>query len=277
MKILQDEYGNLSPVKATFFGGIAFSVLIALLIMSPFVVVNAGHRGVIVNLGSVSDRILPEGFHLVSPLADVEEIEVRTQKLEVVAFAASKDLQEVETKVAINFELNPNKINLLFKEIGQDYIERILAPAIQESTKSATAQYTAEELVVKRDELKNKLMNLLASRVGKYYIKISDVNIVNFGFSDEYTRAIEAKQTAKQNALRAEADLQKVRAEAEQRVAQAQAEAEAIRLQSNAANSENYVRLKALEVQNEAIKKWNGQLPQQFIPDSTLPFLNLGK
>ena len=103
MKFLRDEYGDVSIGKVTLLGGFAFACLIALLLMSPFAVVNAGHRGVIVNLGSVSDRILPEGFHFVSPLADVEEIEVRTQKLELIAFAASKDLQEVETKVSINF------------------------------------------------------------------------------------------------------------------------------------------------------------------------------
>lgn len=277
MSLFKDQYGELKPTPITFNIIFGFVLLVLIITMSPFSIVGAGHRGVIINFGKVSDTVLGEGFHLVSPFADIEEIEVRTQRYDSDADSASKDLQTVSTKLAVNYELIPNKVNALYQELSDEHEKRVIAPAIQEATKSATAQFTAEELIVKREEVKTKIIAGLKSRLDKYYINVVDVNIVNFGFSEDFNRAIEAKQTAKQDALRAEANLQKVKAEAEQRVAQAQAEAEAIRLQSSAASSQNYVQLKALEVQEKAISKWNGQLPTHFVPDSSIPFLNLQK
>lgn len=259
------------------FGGIAVLGFVLLVALSPFAIVGAGQRGVIIEFGKTSDRVLPEGFHFVNPLADVKTVNVRNVRFDATAAAASKDLQTVTSIIALNYELVPEKVNKLYQEIGMDYEKRVVAPAIQEATKAATAKYTAEELIIKREEVKETITQSLQGRLENYYITVVDVSIVNFEFSAGFNQAIEAKQTAKQEALKAEAELQKVKAEAEQRLAQAQAEAEAIRLQSNAASNNNYVQLKALEVQELAIKKWNGELPQQFIPDATLPFLNLAK
>ena len=187
------------------------------------------------------------------------------------AEAASKDLQNVAAVIALNYNLMPDKVNVLWKEIGSQYKERIIDPAIQEAVKAVTAKYTAEELVTKRSEVRDLIKTTLRERLVKEYVLVSEVSIVNFDFSQSFNQAIESKVTAEQNALAAKNKLEQVKFEKDQRIAQAQGEAEAIRIQAQAITQqggENYVNLKAVE-------KWDGKLPTQMIPNATLPFLNL--
>ena len=252
--------------------------LIILLILNPFVLIRAGERGIVLNWGAVSSNVLQEGIHWLMPIKnDVQKIDVRIQKEEVEVGAASRDLQNVNTKVALNYHLAEDKVNYLWQKIGKDYKSRIIDPAIQEAIKATTAKYTAEELITKREEVKENAKQSLKDRLFNEFVLVDELSIVNFDFSVEFNRAIEAKQTAVQDALKAENDLRRIKVEAEQRVAQAKAEAEAIKLQSDAANNEKYIALKALEVQLEAVRKWNGTLPTQMIPNSAVPFLNLSR
>ncbi len=252
-------------------------VLIGVPLLSPLTIVQAGHRGVVTQFGAVSGRVLDEGLHWVTPIVDsVTKINVQVTKEETDSSAASKDLQSVSARVAVNYHLDATKVHLLYQEVGTDFGPKIVSPATQEAVKAVTAQFTAEELITRREDVKTKMKDALRDALARRYIVLDDVLITNFDFSPEFNRAIEAKQTAQQEALRAKNELERIKTEAESRVAQAQAEAQAIRLQSDAANNENYVQLKALEVQLEAVKKWNGQLPTQMVPGSALPFLNLG-
>lgn len=248
-----------------------FVLLLILIAISPFTIIDAGHRGVVKNWGAVSEEILGEGIHWVTPIKqDVVEFDVRTQKEQVEAGAASKDLQTVNATVALNYHLEGGKVNRLLQETD-DYKTTIIAPAIQESVKAAAAKYTAEELVTKRALVKEDARVLLVERLAPKHIVLDDLSIVNFSFSKSFDEAIEAKVTAEQQALAAKNKLEQVKFEAEQRVAQARAEAEAIRIQAQAITQqggEDYVQLKAIE-------KWNGVLPGQMIPGSTVPFLNL--
>lgn len=253
---------------------IVILIFVLFLMLNPFVIIKAGERGIILNFGAVSNDILGEGFHLRTPIVQsIKKIDVKVQKEEVDASAASKDLQSVHSKIALNFHLNPDKVNILWKEIGSDYKERIISPVIQEAVKSITAKYTAEELVTKREVVKDEIKNMLKVRLFERYISVDDFSIVNFEFSSGFSKAIEAKQTAVQEALKAENDLRTIKIEAEQRVAQAQAEAQAIKIQAEAVTQQggkDYVQLKAIE-------KWDGKLPAQMIPGATVPFLNLTK
>lgn len=253
--------------------GIATAVvLIALVALSPLTTIQAGHRGVVLNWGAVSGKVLNEGLHFRIPVVQkIVKFNVQTVKMEVQASAYSKDIQTVEAIMALNYHVNPEGVNTLYQTIGKDYESRIISPAVQESVKAATAKYTAQELVEKRAAVKDEIKASLISRLSIENITVDEVSIVNFDFSDEYETAVEGKQKAQQDALKAENDLKRVKFEAEQRVAQATAEAEAIRIQAQAITQQggaNYVQLKAVE-------KWDGQLPTQFVPGSSVPFLQL--
>ncbi len=254
------------PVKVAIAIGIA---LIAMWVLNPFVIVGPGERGVVVRFGAVQDTLLGEGIHTRMPFADkVMIVDVKTQKVEVNALSYSKDLQGVDTVIALNFHVEPTQVHRLLKEIGEDYGSRIISPAIQESLKAATAKFTAAELVSERPRVKDEIKLLLVERLAPRYIAVDDFSIVNFNFADSYEKAVEEKQVAQQQALKAENDLRRIKVEAEQRVAQANAEAEAIRIQTEALQQNtNLIFL-------EAVKKWNGVLPQYML-GGAVPLLNM--
>jgi regulator of protease activity HflC (stomatin/prohibitin superfamily) len=240
---------------------IAALILIALW---PFVIVDAGERAVVTQLGAYS-RTLGPGIHFVTPFMEqATRFEVRTQKEQAEASAASKDLQTVNASVAVNYNIDPEKVSDLYVKIGTDYKARVIDPAIQEVAKAVTAKYTAEELLTKRADVTDEMHTLLATRLASSDIEVSAVSIVNFNFSPTFNAAIEAKVTAEQNALAEKNNL-----------AAAQFQAQAIRVKSEAANNEKYIQLQQLEVEKAAIEKWNGTLPVQMVPNATLPFIKL--
>lgn len=246
--------------------GVVFVVILIVLVVWPFTIIDADERGVVTRLGAYS-RTLNPGIHVVVPLMEqVTKFEVRTQKEQTDASAASKDLQTVNATVAVNYNINPDRVEELYIKIGTDYKSRVIDPAIQEVAKAVTAKYTAEELLTKRANVTDEMHDLLATRLGSSDIQVSAVSIVNFNFSPSFNAAIEAKVIAEQNALAEKNNL-----------AAAQYQAQAIRVKSEAANNEKYIQLQQLEVERAAIEKWNGVLPTQMIPNATLPFLNLTK
>jgi regulator of protease activity HflC (stomatin/prohibitin superfamily) len=259
----------MNPARIIKIVAIVIVALVAVTSLSPFVIVGPGERGVVLRLGAVEDRIMEEGFYFRIPLVEnVVKVDVKTQKVEVDAPSYSKDLQNVDTRIALNFHIDPKHVNKLWQEIGRDYESRIISPAIQESVKAATAQFTAAELIAERPKVKDEIKRVLVERLGSRYITVDEFSIVNFGFSDNFEKAIEEKQVAQQNALKAENDLRRIEVEAEQRIAQAKAEAEAIKIQTEALQqNQNLIRL-------EAVKKWNGVLPQM-MTGNAVPFLDV--
>jgi prohibitin 2 len=248
-----------------------FFLLLIILIFSPFAMVDAGHRGVVVQFGEVQDHILSEGFHFISPLENVEEYDVRTQKVETDADAASGDLQSVNTTIAVNFHVNPDLVKSLFQETQGDYQVTLINPAIQEAVKEATAQFTADQLITKRQEVKEAMRSALTSREAMKFFVVEDVSIVNFSFSASFNQAIEKKVQAEQDALAAKNKLEQVKYEAEQKVVAAEAEAESIRIQAQAVTSQggaDYVKL-------QWIAQWNGVMPSYVMGDA-MPLINIG-
>ena len=240
--------------KIIIFGVLALLVLIV--VFSSFTVVGAGNTGVVVTMGAVSDKVLSEGLHFKAPIIQqVVQINNRTQKIETEGSASSKDLQVITYLVAVNYRVDHKSSASLFKNIGNNYENVIITPAIQESIKAVTAQYTAEELITRRQEVSTQIKDALSEKIGEYGIAVEIFNIINFDFSEEFNAAVEAKQTAQQNALKAEQDLARIEIEAEQQVTQAEAEAKSIKLIQEALTaSPDYV---------EYIKwnKWDGKLP----------------
>ncbi len=257
--------------------GIVVGIIILIVIISalPFTIVSTGERAIVLRFGGVV-RVLGEGIHYKTPFVEsIETIDIRVQKEQVEATAASKDLQSVTATVALNYGLQAESVGLLFSHIGREYKTRIIDPAIQEAVKAATAKYTAEELVTKRDSVRNDIRNALVDRLVKDYIVVDDVSIVDFEFSPGFRQAIEAKVTAEQNALQAKNKLAQIEFEAQQKIATAEAEAKSIRLQSDAANNDKYIALKRLDVQLEFAKRWNGVLPVNLYGSAPIPFLDV--
>lgn len=236
-------------------------ILFVVLFFRPFKIVSPGNRGVVICFGAVQSGVLGEGLHFRIPIyQEIKEIDVRVQKEETNAAAASKDLQQVTSKVAVNFNVVPELAADLFQNIGLDYKSRIIDPAIQESIKAVTAKYTAEEVITKRQDVSVEIKEMLAIKL-KPYFKVDNFNIIDFDFSKEFNAAIESKQTAQQLALKAQQDLVRIKIEAEQKVTQAQAEAKALEAQKTQITTE-LVELRKVEAQLKAIEKWNGILPQ---------------
>jgi regulator of protease activity HflC (stomatin/prohibitin superfamily) len=249
---------------------IALSFLASVLVFSSFTLVPAGARGVLLSFGATQERILGEGLNFKIPFVQrVVKIDVKTQKNEVDAGAASKDLQNVTARLALNYHIQPESVGKLYQSIGLDYQARIIDPAIQEAIKSVTSKFTAEELITRRQEVKDQAKIVLVERLSKQFIVVDDLSIVNFSFSNSFDQAIEAKVTAEQNALAARNKLEQVKFEAQQKIETAKADAESIRIQAQAlAQNQELVKLKAVE-------KWNGVLPTTMLPGSTVPFLDL--
>jgi regulator of protease activity HflC (stomatin/prohibitin superfamily) len=265
MKTMQRVRYNLALYIV---GGIVF--IIAALILKPFAIVGAGERGVMMRFGKVQDAILDEGIHPILPLVtSIKTLSVRVQKTDIKADAASKDLQSITTDLAVNWNVDPAKVNQVFQQVGDEeqIVTSILSPAISEVLKAATSKKTAEEIITKRTELKTEIDNSLKKRLQPYGVIVRDVSLINFGFSPEFSKAIEAKQIAEQEAKQAEFAVQKATQDAQAQINRAKGQAEAQRLQRQTLTSEI--------LQQQAIEKWNGQFPTVMGGGGTLPLINI--
>lgn len=235
-------------------------VLLSVLILSScFAVVPAGHTGVILTLGRVSDRVLQEGFHVKAPFVqEVVKIDNRITKLEVATEAFSKDLQTVSTTLAINYRVDTAKSYSIYKNIGTAYQEVLVTPAVNEVLKAITANYTAEESVTNRAIISEGLVKGLNEKLNTDGLYVTDVNILNFDFSEAFINAIEEKQVAQQQLLKAETEKQTA-------ITNAEAEAETIRIKAQAEAEANRIVSESLTqevIENKKIEKWDGKLPQ---------------
>lgn len=234
--------------------GVVIALAVVIVVANCFATVGPGHSGVIVTFGKVSDTVLSEGLHFKIPFVQqIVQIDNRVQKAEVACSSASKDLQMVSSTIAINYKVINAYSAKMYKNVGVDYESIIVSPAIQECVKAVTAKFTAEELITNRQNVGDQMNTLLKEKISPYGLEIQVFNIISFDFTAEYNAAIEAKQTAQQNALKAQQDLQRIKVEAEQTVAQAQAEAEAYKLKAQQITPEIILMT--------YIEKWDGKLP----------------
>lgn len=243
--------------------GIILGIIVLLIIASSLPVfgvwttVSAGHVGVVTRLGAVN-RVQNPGLVLKIPFIEaVYKMETRTQLEQVDAQSASKDLQQVQATIALNFHLRGENAVDVYQNIGIEYKERIIGPAMQEAFKAATAQFTASDLIGKREAVKNLTFNELKKRLEKYNIVVDDFNTVNFKFSDEFDVAIEQKTVAQQNKEKAQIEAETALIKAQGQVNAQQA------LQEAGTLSPAYLQFHAQE-------KWDGVLPP-----NAVPFFNL--
>lgn len=250
-------------------------VLVLLLLFPAVGEIPAGYRGVVLRFGGVTGRVLNEGIYFVTPLADnIELMNVQTRAYTVSARSASKDLQDVETEVTLNYAVERDQAAIVYQNLRQEYIERIVFPAIHESVKAVTANFEAENLITERPVVKEKIENSLKERIEEYGIQLQAVSITDFTFSAEFTSAIEDKVIASQRALKAERDLDRIKIEAVQQIESAKAEAEALRLQRENISAD-LIELRRIEVQRKALDKWDGVLPTTITGNVPLPFIGV--
>jgi prohibitin 2 len=270
-------------------------IIISIIAISSVRTVDAGNRGVLVQFGNVvTSHSLEEGLHFVVPFRDnVVQLEVRTQKIVESAPSASKDLQDVSTQVALNYHLNPDKAQVVYQQLGPDYANRIIIPAIQESVKQVTARFNAEELITRRETVKNQIEEQITVRLAAYNIIVDGISITEFQFSELFKSAIEAKVAAQQRALQAQNDLRRIQIEAQQNEAQAIGEQKA-----NIARAEGIKQSNILQAEGEAqaitiideqlrdnptylewlkATKWNGKLPLVTggVGQESMPFIQI--
>lgn len=230
-------------------------IIIVITLFGTFGTIGAGNVGIETRLGAVVGTKEPGLYFKLPFIEHVISMDVQTQKEAVTAVeAASQDLQTVTTDVAINYHLEGGKAAAIYQNIGTDYAARVIDPAIQESVKANTAKYTAEQLITQREAVRQGIIDLLTQKMQQFGIMVDAINITNFTFSPDFTKAIEAKVTAVQNAEAAKNKLAQVQYEAQQTVAKAQGDAEAIKISAQAINSQggaDYVEL-------QRIKAWDG-------------------
>ncbi|HEY1085371.1 MAG TPA: prohibitin family protein [Candidatus Saccharimonadales bacterium] len=227
---------------------LTISVIIGLfLLITAFTSVRAigtGQVGVVTQYGKVTGRELNEGLSLILPwgLNNVTVYDIKVQKESVTSSAASGDLQDVTSEIVLNYQLERGSVSKIHQTIGATYVDKVVTPAINEIFKAASARYTAAQLITERSKLKAEALSTLANRLKPYGIKVSELSIVDFKFSENFSKAIEEKQVAQQNAERAKFNLDAAKTDA----------------QAQKAQSETLTRE---YLQKQAIEKWDGKMP----------------
>ena len=231
--------------------------------------VGPGERGIKIRLGQVQPESYGEGLHFIFPfIQKFKTMDVKTQKNSLTTAVYTKDIQQARITYVINFNVQPDKVNKLFQEVGMDYIGKILTPVVEGTIKDIIGKWNAQDLIANREKATDDILFKLQNQLSEKYINVSDFQMTEINYSDVFERAIESKVTAEQEALKAKNKTVQVEEEAKQKVIAAQAEAKsmAIRAQALAQN-------KSL-VQNEAVQKWDGKMPQYMLGNS-VPFINV--
>lgn len=256
--------------------GIIIGIIIIgiIIFFSSITTVPTGFVGIKTRFGQVQQEMIQEGFNFKTPFIEkIVKIDCRTQKFEVTTEASSKDLQKVSNiKIVVNYNVDKSKANSIYKEVGVDYQTILIQPAILESIKQGMSQYTAEELITKRSEVANIIMSLLKEKLEQKGVLITALNITDLSFSKEFDKAVEDKQIVEQETQKAQYELEKAKVENEKKIENAKADAEVMK-QQNKEITDEYLKLKELEVQQKIIEKWDGKLPTT--TSDTIPFLNI--
>lgn len=243
-------------------------IFIVVALFSSFGTVGAGERGIKTRFGAVTGHIYDAGLYFKTPFIEkVVAMNVQTQKEQATATAASSDLQNVNATIAVNYSVDPAQVATIYKTIGVDFKERIIDPAIQETVKAITANFTAEELITKREEVRDQIQAKLTEKLKGFGILVESFSIVDFNFSKSFNDAIEAKVTAEQDALAAKNKLSQVQYEAQQAVEEATGKAKSTQIEGDALRSNPQV------LQLRAIEKWNGVLPT--VTGGNIPLINI--
>lgn len=256
-------------------------VLLIILLCASITSVPVGSTGVIIRMGSATGQTLSEGWHFKTPFVEsVIDISNKVMKTDVAADSISRDLQAITSNISINYHLAAENSADIYRRVGLTYEDTLLQPAIQEAVKAVMAKYSAEELITNRSVVSSEISEEIRTKIGVYGIIIDEFNLTNFSFSDEFDAAIEAKQIAEQDKIKAATEKEKKTIEAEAAAAEktiaaeaeaeaiktkAEAEAEAIKTKADAqadANKKIRDSLSEEVLENKKLETWDGVLPK---------------
>ena len=244
-------------------------IILALVVAGgAFVQIGPGERGVLMTFGAVQPGVLDPGLHLKVPFVQaVARMNVQVQNSQSTETAASRDLQDVSTTVATNWNILPADAEWVYEHIGTEpqLMNKVIRPAISNAVKAVSAHYNAEDLIVERDQVRNQIESQIRSALVPFRVVVDAVNITDFHFSRQFAAAIEEKQVAQQRALQARYELEKAKVLAQQKVVEASAQAQAQKLLQATLTPEL--------IQQQAIAKWNGQLPEVLGGRGVLPMI----
>lgn len=275
-------------------------IFLIILITSCFTSVPAGFTGVPVTFGKVADYTMDSGFHFKAPWTNVVKMDNRIQKHTISMSAFSKDIQETAVTYTINYQISKNDAMTIYRTIGKEYFDTVIAPNISEAVKTATAHYTAEGLINNRDKLATEIEEILKGLLEQYNILVVGTAIEDLDFTDAFTNAVEAKQVAAQNKLKATTEQEQAtmeeeakakraiitaNAEAEQAIIAANADLEVVKIQAEASlyagqreaemNQRIAEALSPELINYYWIKQWNGELPGTMLGENTSIMLTL--
>ena len=297
--IQRDQHGEFEGVRVGPIVGAVVVFVFALFLDSAFGEIGAGERGVVTRFGAVTGQVLNPGLYTIMPVVNsVVRCNVQVQAYAAQAEAVSSNLQDVKTKVTLNYHVRPDACVAIVRDLSNDLADRIIVPGTQEAVKAATAQYSAEQLISQRPAVRDKIETFLSARLDQFGGHADALSITNFDFSPEYTQAIESKAVVEQKVQQAQLELQQVAIQAQQKVKQATADREAAILTAEgtaraieltgAAQAKalqyqreqvtpDLVKLRTVEALQKWIERWNGQVPQTVIGQGQgmIPFLNL--
>lgn len=298
--VKKTEYGKELRI-GRLIGTVVAVIVLVVLILSCFTSVPAGFTGVPVTFGKVADYTMDSGFHVKSPFTEVIKMDNRIQKHTVNMSAFSKDIQETAVVYTINYQISKGDAMTIYRTIGREYFDTVIAPNISEAVKTATAHYTAEGLINNRDKLAQEIEAILTELLSKYHIEVIGTSIEDLDFTDAFTNAVEAKQVAAQNKLKAQTEQEQAtmeeearakraiitaNAEAEQAVIAANADLEVVKIQAEASlyagqreaemNQRIAEALSPELINYYWIKQWDGELPGTMLGSDTNVMLDLG-
>ena len=267
---------------------VALIVAVILFGLSCMANVPTGHTGVLTTFGKVEDRTLEAGMNFKAPWQNVVKMDNRVQKQTTDLICFSSDIQEVSMKYTVNYQISSANAMTIYRTIGTKYYDNIIVPNITESVKTAVAKYNAEALVSDRSELSQLIQADLTERLSNYNIIVVSASIEDMDFTDAFTNAVEAKQVAEQNKLKAqteaeqqiieakaEAEIKQVNSEAEANAKKIAAEAEAYEIEVKTKAEAEANKLLAESITSELIdykyyETWNGELPGVMGTDTTI-------
>jgi len=244
------------------YAGIAFIlgfILLAVVVVLLFftATVETGDVGVVTNFGKVTGTVLDSGWHIVGPVDHVTDVSIRTITTQTDADCFSSDLQEVKITIAVQTRITKENASKIFQNYGLDYMSQA-TPKILDALKAETAKYEAAQIIANRDKIRSETMKAASARL-QDFVEVQDFSIVNVSFSDDYEKAIEAKQVAQQRAEQAKYELQQAQIEADTKVAAAKGEAQAIEIRGDALSKNPEV------IDLELINKWDGKAPDTLV------------
>lgn len=258
--------------------GAILALLLIIAIASSFATVPSGSVGVMTTFGAASKTVYEPGIHFCMPFSQsMHNVYVGVYKAQSDVAGSSKDLQQVDMKVAVNFNIMPAAAVTIFSNLASDPWTQVMDPAVHDIVKAVAARYEATDLIQKRDQVSQEVREALLTRFKNIGVNVSAVNIVDFQFSRQFNDAIEAKITAQQNALRVENEIAQTKWEAQKRVVESEA---ALKVAENNAKA-NELMGKSLEanpalVEMKKIEKWNGAYPT-YMMGGAMPLIQLGK